>query len=89
MGPSFVDLVVLKGTYARPSFTPDLGRDLDGNALTSNGKSTDFSGTLTYNATGLTGGSLKVKTVSIAGILDVTDLTLKYTAPASLMFDPG
>src|SRR5205823_6320117 len=27
VGPSFVDLVVLKGTYARPSFTPDLGRD--------------------------------------------------------------
>ena len=26
MGPSFEDLPVLKGTYARHSFTPDLGR---------------------------------------------------------------
>src|SRR5438876_4848406 len=28
VGPSFEDLPVLKGTYARRSFTPDLGRDL-------------------------------------------------------------
>src|SRR6266513_5176697 len=27
VGPSFEDLPVLKGTYARRSFTPDLGRD--------------------------------------------------------------
>jgi PKD repeat protein len=51
---------------------------VSGTATTSSGPSTTFSGTLTYAKNALTGGSLTVGKISVAGILDLSDLTLKY-----------
>ena len=49
-----------------------------GSAVTSAGKDTSFTASLTYNSSGLTGGTLTVGAISIAGILDVSDLKFTY-----------
>jgi cytoskeletal protein CcmA (bactofilin family) len=53
-----------------------------GSATTSSGASSPFTGSLDYSGTTLTGGSLTVDAISLAGVLDLSKLTLTFAKGA-------
>jgi putative Mn2+ efflux pump MntP len=74
VGPSFEDLPVLKGTYARHSFTPDLGRDRE------NGQEPATPAGLRTGQLLVTGAALSIDNLAVGFALGTFHINLTVAA---------